>query len=127
MTATETETIARRYIDAVGAHRLDALDYLLDDGLVARLAGTPSTKGEWLQALERLLPALVRNDIREVFVAGDRACVVYDFVTDTPAGTVLCAELLTVAAGRILDIELLLDRVTFAPVNATLAERAAAR
>ena len=79
-----------------------------------------------MAALERLLPALLRNDIREVFVDGSRACVVYDFVTDTPAGTVACVELLTVDDGRIREIELLLDRAAFGPVNAALAERAAA-
>ena len=126
MTTTQTESIARRYVDAVGAHDLAPLDELLDDALAARFAGATSTKTEWLQALGRLLPALVRNEIRQVFVEGDRACVVYDFVTDTPAGTVRCVELLTTREGRIVDIELLLDRVAFAPVNAALAERAAA-
>jgi len=126
MITTDTETIARRYVDAVGAHDLTPLDDLLDDALAARFAGATSTKAEWLQALDRLLPALVRNEIREVFVEGERACVVYDFVTDTPAGTVRCVELLTTRDGHIVDIELLLDRVAFAPVNAALAERAAA-
>jgi len=124
MTDTDTETTARRYIEAVGEHDLREVEGLLDDALVARFVGASSTKSEWLQALERLLPALVRNDIREVFVSGSRACIVYDFVTDTPAGTVTCVEMLTVEGGRIREIELLLDRVAFGPVNATLAERA---
>ena len=126
MTTTDLQAIARGYVDAVGTHDLRPLDDLLDDALTARFAGAVSTKAEWLTALERLLPALVRNDIRDVFVADDRACVVYDFVTDTPAGTVRCVELLTVHDGRISDIELVLDRVAFAPVNTALAERAAA-
>jgi hypothetical protein len=126
MHITDTESIARRYVDAVGTHELAPLHDLLDDRLEARFAGDAVGKTEWLTALERLLPALVRNDIREVFVDGDRACVVYDFVTDTPAGTVTCVEVLTIDDGRIRDIELVLDRVAFAPVNATLAERTAA-
>ena len=36
---------------------------------------------------------------------------------------VACVELLTVRDGRISAIELLLDRVTFGPVNAWLAEQ----
>lgn len=127
MTIPEIESIARSYIDTVGAHDLSPLGDILDDALVARFAGAESSKDEWLQALQRLLPALVRNDIREVFVEGDRAAVVYDFITDTPAGAVTCIELLTIRGGRILEIELLLDRVAFSPVNATLTERAAAR
>src|SRR3954466_8852744 len=125
MASTDAETIARRYIQAVGAHDEDPLDELLDVALVAEFAGSTLDKAGWLAALHRLMPALVRNEIREVFSAGDRACVVYDFVTDTAAGAVRCVELLTVEDGRITDIELLLDRVQFAPVRQALQERAA--
>ena len=45
-------------------------------------------------------------------------------VTDTPAGVVVCVELVTVRDGRITEVELVLDRVAFAPVQATLKERA---
>ncbi|MFP3466126.1 nuclear transport factor 2 family protein [Leifsonia sp. SIMBA_070] len=124
MAATDAETVARRYIQAVGAHDEEPLDDLLDVALVAEFAGTTLDKDGWRAALHRLLPALVRNEIREVFSDGDRACVVYDFVTDTAAGAVRCVELLTVRDGRIAHIELLLDRVAFAPVNEELAQRA---
>jgi hypothetical protein len=115
--------IARSYIQAVGSHHMDALESLLGDDLVAIFAGTTLDRAGWTTALRRLLPALVRNEIREVFTAGDRACVVYDFVTDTPAGAVRCIELLTVKAGKIREIELVLDRVAFAPVNEALKTR----
>jgi ketosteroid isomerase-like protein len=121
MTITDTETAARAYIEAVGRRDLEPLGELLDERLVAVFAGTRSAKAEWLRALDRLLPVLVRNDIREVFTAGARACVVYDFVTDTPAGAVVCVELITVEDGRITEIELILDRVAFAPVGEALA------
>jgi ketosteroid isomerase-like protein len=127
MTEKDSATIGRAYIEAVGAHDLEAVDALLSDGLAAVFAGGTIGKQGWLEALERLLPALVRNDVREVFVDGDRACVVYDFVTDTPAGAVPCVELVTVRDGRITAIELIFDRVRFAPVNEALASRAASR
>ncbi len=125
MTTTDTAAIARRYIETVGDHDLAPLGTLLDDGVTAAFAGGTYGKEEWLGALNRLLAALVRNDIREVFADGDRACVVYDFVTDTPAGAVRCVELVTVRDGAITEIELILDRVAFAPVNEALAARAA--
>ena len=125
MLSPDHASIARTYIEQVGSHDLDAVALLLDDTLVARFAGTELSRAEWLTALGRLLPALVRNDIHEVFVDGDRACVVYDFVTDTAGGTIRCVELLTIRDGRITEIELVLDRVAFAPVNAALEERAA--
>lgn len=124
MASTDTETLAKAYIQAVGAHDPDALETLLDDDLRAEFAGSTSDKEAWIAALKRLMPVLLRNEIREVLTDGDRACVVYDFVTDTSAGAVRCVELLTVADGRISRIELLLDRAAFAPVNAELAERA---
>ena len=126
MDETQNAAIARAYIEAVGAHDLGTVDGLLADGLAARFAGGTIGKREWIAALDRLLPALVRNDVREVFAGGDRACVVYDFVTDTAAGAVPCVELVSVREGRITEIELIFDRVAFAPVNEALAERAAA-
>lgn len=124
-TGRQSAVIARRYIEAVGRHDLDTVGDLLADDLAAGFAGGAFGKAEWLAALKRLLPALIRNDIREVFAEGDRACVVYDFVTDTPAGAVVCVELVTVEADAITRIELILDRVTFAPVNEALAARTA--
>lgn len=121
----DTAATARAYIQAVSDHDLGRLEALLDDRLVAEFAGRPFDKGEWMNALARLLPALERNDIREVFTDADRACVVYDFVTNTPAGTVRCVELMAIVDDRITDIELVLDRVAFAPVNQALEEGAA--
>lgn len=125
MAATDAGTLAQRYIQAVGAHDEDPLTELLDVALVAEFAGSTLDKEGWLKALHRLMPVLVRNEIREVFTDGDRAAIVYDFVTDTEAGAVRCVELLTVRDGRIAHIELLLDRAAFAPVNEELARRAA--
>lgn len=124
MSDTDTGALARTYIEAVGARDLAPLDMLFDERMVATFSGTRLDKSEWIEAIRRLLPVLIRNDIREIFVAGQRACVVYDFVTDTPAGAVVCAELITVEDGRITEIELVLDRVAFAPVHATLKKQA---
>ena len=124
MHTTEAGTVARAYIDAVGARDLAPLETLFDDQVVANLSGGQFGKEEWIEAIGRLLPVLIRNDIREIFVAGERACIVYDFVTDTPAGSVVCVELVTVQGGRITDVELVLDRVAFAPVQEALQARA---
>ncbi|AXJ08648.1 nuclear transport factor 2 family protein [Arthrobacter sp. PM3] len=114
------EGIARSYIEAVGSHDLDAVENLLAEDLAATFAGASLDMAGWTAALNRLLPVLVRNEIREIFTVQDRACVVYDFVTDTPAGSVRCIELLSISSGKIREIELVLDRVAFAPVNAAL-------
>ncbi|GAB3808624.1 hypothetical protein GCM10028798_34890 [Humibacter antri] len=126
MNTTTPAGTARAYIEAVGSHDLETVDGLLADTLEARVAPGISDKQQWMSALERLLPALVRNDIRDVYENGDHACVVYDFVTDTPAGAVICVENVHVADGRITDIELVFDKVAFAPVNEALRARALA-
>jgi ketosteroid isomerase-like protein len=126
MTTTTAET-ARRYIEVVTGHDLKPLDTLFADDLVAKVGDGTFTKPEWIAALGRLLPALVRNDIREVFADADRAAVVYDFVTDTTAGAVPCIELLTVTDGAITSIELIFERLHWAEVLTAIAERAAAR
>ena len=123
MPDSSVEGIARSYIQAVGSHDMEAVENLLGEDLVATFAGTTLDKAGWIAALRRLLPALVRNGIREVFTAQDRACVVYDFITDTAAGAVRCIELLTIKADKIREIELVLDRVAFAPVNEALNAR----
>jgi ketosteroid isomerase-like protein len=125
MTSIDPSTVARAYIEAVGRHDLAPLPELLADDLTARFAGTPSTRQEWIDALDRLLPVLRANENIETFIDGDRVAVAYDFVTDTPAGAVRCVELLTVRDGRIHEIELVLDRVAFAPVRDALARIAA--
>ncbi|HEY5223900.1 MAG TPA: nuclear transport factor 2 family protein [Microbacteriaceae bacterium] len=126
MESTRVKAVATEYIDTVGRGDLEPLDQLLADELAASVGGNVSTKQEWIAALGHLLPALVRNDIRHVYADGDNACVVYDFVTNTPAGAVVCVEDLELNAdGRIRRIELIFDKVAFAPVNAALQERAA--
>jgi hypothetical protein len=125
MSLGEPGILATAYIDAVAAHKLGLLENLFSDELVASFGGVTSDKPGWIAALARLLPVLVRNDIRKVFVDGDDACVVYDFVTDTAAGAVPCVELVSVSSGRIVSIELWIERANWPLVMAALQERAA--
>lgn len=114
---SDATTIIRRYIDLVGSHDLAPLEELFADDLVATLAGQTFGKAEWIAALGHLLPILTRNDIREVF-GGDpstssgteTAAVFYDFVTDTDAGAVPCAEWITVRDGAITIVELIFEK-----------------
>jgi hypothetical protein len=135
-----------RYIELVGAHDLAPLDELFADDLIATTGGGNFDKAEWIAALARLLPVVVRNEIREVFEgapstnsgaddavessseaegrSGAKACVVYDFVTDTPAGAVPCVEWVTVVDDRITTVELVFEKAHWADVVAALQERA---
>lgn len=46
----------------------------------------------FIGGFKRLDPIIKRNAIRKIFVDGDEAIVIYDFVTDTPAGAVLSVD-----------------------------------
>lgn len=121
---SDAGSVATRYIELVGAHDLAPLEDLIADSAVATTVSGTFDKAEWIAALGRLLPALVRNEIRQVVVDGPSACVVYDFVTDTEAGAVPCAEWITVDAdGRMTAINLLFEKTNWAQVAAAIQER----
>src|ERR1700761_3587977 len=126
MAETNAETLITRYIELVGSRDLEPLDALFADDLVATTGGASFGKAEWIAALQRLLPVVVRNDIREVFGRDDKAVVIYDFVTDTDAGAVPCVEWVTARDGRIATVELIFEKANWGVVAAALQERAAA-
>jgi SnoaL-like domain len=87
---TSIRDITTEYIQAVADGRLDQVEALLHPDLV--FDGTvpaPRGKASYVDALRVLTTIIVRSDIRDIVVEGDRAFVLYDFVTDTPAGSVL--------------------------------------
>src|SRR5262245_16878219 len=99
------------YVSAVGDKRLDRLEELVHPD--ATMDGTVKVevKGReaFVQGFRNLAPIIVRNEIRDVIVDGDRAFVLYDFVTDSPAGAVLTGELLTIEDDRIRSSTLIFD------------------
>ena len=124
-----TKTIRDRVIDynrAFGERRLDDLREMLHpdlefDGTVKPTMG----RDAYMSGLPRLVSVLLRNDIKDVIVDGDRAFVLYDFVTDTPGGNVLSGELLTFEDGLIRKITLLFDWRRWPEVVAEIQRRAA--
>ena len=60
---------------------------------------------------------LKRADKKKVFVDGDDVCVIYDFVTDTPAGTSPTAEWYRVRDGKIAEIRVFFDTRPFAALR----------
>jgi hypothetical protein len=76
-------------------------------------------------AFRRLGPIIERYDIKDMVVDGDRAFVLYDFVTNTAVGPVLSAEHITVRDGLIGSIVLLFDLRRWPEVMQELAARTA--
>lgn len=116
------------YVTAAGDKRFDRLEELVHpdatmDGTVrARSNGAEA----FVQGFRNLAPIVERNDIREVIVDRDRAFVLYDFVTDSPAGAVLTGELLTIQDGRIRSSTLIFDWRHWSEVLEELGTRHAA-
>lgn len=123
---TGLRDLVTSYIQAVSDHRWDALRALIVPEAEFKL-GDSTLKGAdaFIGGFLRLAPIIVRNDIRKVFVDGDEACVIYDFVTDTPAGAVLSVEYLKVRNGRIASSLLVFERLHWPEALAVLKDRAA--
>jgi hypothetical protein len=113
------------YIAAVGDRRLEALAAMLDPD-AEFVVGDTTLRGAdaFIGGFKRLLPIIVRNDIRKVFIDGDEACVIYDFVTDSSAGAVVSVEYLKFKKGRIASSLLVFERLHWPEVMAAIAQRA---
>ena len=125
--AKGTREVVNEYIQAIGdghLHRLEALlhpDAVFGGAIAGELHGAEAYVG----AFRGLAPILARNEIRELVVEGDKAFVLYDFVTDTEVGAVLSGELVTVEDGRIRSSVLLFDQRRWPDVMKELREREA--
>jgi len=123
--ATDTRELVTSYIRAVGENRLEALPAMLDPDAVFMVGDTTLRGAEaFIGGFRRLTPIILRNDIRKLFVDGDEACVIYDFVTDTPAEAVVSVEYLKVRNGRIASSLLVFERLHWLEVQAVIKERA---
>ncbi len=120
------EALVESYVQAVGEHRLDDLRAMLTPDAEFTLGDTTYRGVDaFIGAFVRLMPILERNDIRRIFVDGEEACVIYDFVTSTPVGPVVSVEYLRLAGGRIRSSLLVFERQHWPEVLAVLVEREA--
>jgi len=123
---TDRKTLTLQYLNAIGDRQYPDLEALLAPDILFRgPARTLTSAVEVIEALKRLGAIHLRNDVKRVFVDGDEVCVIYDFVTDTPAGAVPTIEWLRFDGDRISSIDLYYDRLPWQTVMAVIAERAA--
>lgn len=123
--SNETRRIVEEYVEAVSTGDFERVVALVHSE--ATFGGTVvnETAGAeaFVQGFRNLRPITVRTEVREMVVADDHAAVLYDFVTDTPAGSVLSSEFLTVDGGRIRSSTLLFDWRRWPEVIAELKSR----
>ena len=115
----------RDYNQAFGDGDYDRLLGLLHPDLVfGGAANEIHGAATYVAGIRRFKPVVVRNDIKHIVVDGDQAFVLYDFVTDTPAGSILSGEYLTFEDGLIRTITLLWDMRRWPEFLGELARRA---
>lgn len=120
----DRKSAAANYIEAVGRKDFAAVEACLAPDVSFRGPFMQlNSAAEFVGALQRLAPILVRNDVRRVFAEGDAACIFYDFVTDTESGAVPTVEFLTFRDDKIAEIEILFDRMQFAAACDAVAKR----
>jgi hypothetical protein len=117
---------AIEYNRAFGEGRLDDLREMLHPDLEFDGTAKPTAgRDAYMSGLPRLVSVLKRNEIKDVITEGDKAFILYDFVTDSPAGAVLSGELLTYQDGLIRKITLLFDLRRWPEVVAEIQRKAA--
>ena len=70
----------------------------------------------YLEALKRLHHIVERVEPRRMFAEGDDVCILYDMVTNTPAGTAFICEWYRIRGDRIGSIRVVFDPRPFVPM-----------
>jgi limonene-1,2-epoxide hydrolase len=125
MSTAASERVAA-YIEAVGQKRFDAVAAQLHPDMEFSSPGLATIRGadRYLAALQRLAVIISRNEIRKIFVDGDEACVIYDFVTDTHVGAVPSVEWIGMEDGKIKSVRLIFHSLEWPAVREEAVRRA---
>jgi hypothetical protein len=91
------------------AHLTDTIDFVGPFDKFSR-------PDDLLAALKKLHPIVERVDLHRVFADGDDVCMLYDLVTNSPAGTAYVCEWYHVSKGKIDRIRVVFDPRPFAPL-----------
>lgn len=114
---TSAGEIVKSYRAALGAGDFAAARKLMRDDMTFQGPfDTFHTADEYLEAVKQLASIIQRIDLKKVFVDGEDVCVLYDMVTNTPAGTAFIAEWYQVAGGQITALRAVFDARPFAPL-----------
>jgi len=115
MTTVNASEIVESYRAALGKGDFAAARKLMQDDMTFQgPLDTFNTADQYLEASKRLASIIQRIDLKKVFVDGDDVCVLYDMVTNTPAGTAFIAEWYQVKDGKIAALRAVFDARPFA-------------
>jgi hypothetical protein len=112
---TSAGEIVKSYQAALGAGDFAAARKLMrDDMTFEGPLDTFDTADAYLEAVKQLASIIQRIDLKKVFVDGEDVCVLYDMVTNSPAGTAFIAEWYQVMGGQISALRAVFDARPFA-------------
>jgi hypothetical protein len=115
MTNANAREIVESYRAALGKGDFATARTLMQDNMTFQgPLDTFTTADQYLEASRRLASIIQRIDLKKVFVAGEDVCVLYDMVTNTPAGTAFIAEWYQVRGGKIAALHAVFDARPFA-------------
>jgi len=112
---TSAKEIVETYQAALGRGDFAAARELLHDDLAFHgPIDTFNRADEYLAAIGRLANIIQRIDVKKVFAEGNDVCVLYDMVTNTPAGTAFIVEWYQVRGDKIGALRAVFDARPFA-------------
>ncbi len=115
MSSPNASEVVKSYQAALGSGDFaTAREFMQDDMSFQGPFDTFNTADQYLEAIRRLHTIIQRVDLKKVFVDGDDVCVLYDMVTNTPAGTAFIAEWYHVKGGKIASLRAVFDARPFA-------------
>jgi hypothetical protein len=115
MTNASAREIVERYRAALGKGDVATARTLMQDNMTFQgPLDTFNTADQYLEASRRLASIIQRIDLKKVFIDGEDVSVLYDMVTNTPAGTAFIAEWYQVSGGKIASLRVVFDARPFA-------------
>jgi ketosteroid isomerase-like protein len=118
MPAQDAKEIVGRYHEAWKRHDFEAARAELHDDLSFQGPfDTFERADDYINAVRGLAAIVTDVILRKTFVDGDDVCLLYDMVTNTPAGTQPIAEWYRVRDGKIGAIQVYFDSRPFAALR----------
>jgi hypothetical protein len=112
---TSANEIVENYKAAVGKSDFAAARQMLHDDL--NFQGPLDTfhkADDYVASIKKLASIIQRVDVKKVFADGQDVCVLYDMVTNTPAGTAFIVEWYQIRGDKIGSLRVVFDARPFA-------------
>lgn len=114
-----SKEIVMQYQSALGkGDYAAARKYLHDNMSFKGPLAAHETPEPYLEDLKKLHPIVKGVEMKKVFAEGDDVCLLYDLITNTPAGTAFVSEWDHVRGNKIGSIRVVFDPWPFAPMFA---------